>query len=78
MKERWIQIGIEDFLTRDLSVASFPSLSLTLMVASCMYICIYYRGDVCIIEGIILPRVIVRGNSRSYMLFINIHMLDTK
>ena len=82
MKERWIQIGIEDFLARDLSVASSPSLSLTLMVASCMYICIYYRGDVCmyvcIIEEIILPRVVVRGNSRSYMLFINIHMLDTK
>ena len=44
----------------------------------------YYRGNnvvcmyVCIIEEIILPRVIVRGTSRSYMLFINIHMLDQK
>lgn len=56
----------------------------------CMYyrgdnfVCMYYRRDnfvcmyVCILEEIILSRVIVRGNSRSYMLFINICMLDTK
>lgn len=36
-----------------------------------MYVCMYS-------EEIILSRVIVRGNSGSYMLFINIHMLDTK